>query len=49
MSEERGAARGTVEERLVAAENRLARLDIESVYGYLYDSKQGDAWATLFT
>lgn len=37
------------EHRLRAAEDRLALLDIEGIYGYLYDSKQGSAWAALFT
>lgn len=35
--------------RLRVAEDQLALLAIEGVYGYLYDSRQGEAWAELFT
>jgi hypothetical protein len=38
-----------LEARLRAAEDRLALLDLEGAYGYLYDSRQGRLWAALFT
>lgn len=38
-----------LEQRLGVAEDRLALLDLEGAYGHLYDSRQSDLWAALFT
>lgn len=40
---------GNLEKRLQVAEDRLAILELEGVYGYAYDSCQGELWASLFT
>ena len=38
-----------IEQRLEAAEDRLALLDLEGEYGFLYDSRQSRLWSELFT
>lgn len=38
-----------IEQRLQMAEDLLALHGIEGLYGCLYDSRQADAWAALFT
>ncbi len=38
-----------IEQRLEAAEDRLALLDLEGEYGFLYDSRQSGPWSELFT
>jgi uncharacterized protein (TIGR02246 family) len=40
---------GAVEERLRAAEDRLAIIELEGAYARAYDDHDGDAWAALFT
>ena len=35
--------------RLAAVEDRLALLDLEGAYARTFDSRDGDAWAALFT
>jgi len=38
-----------LESRLQEVEHRLAIIEIEGQYSMLFDSKQGEAWADLFT
>lgn len=38
-----------LEARLRAAEDQLELLALEGIYGYAYDSRQGELWASLFT
>lgn len=38
-----------LEQRLRAAEDKLELFGLEGLYGYAYDSRQGQLWASLFT
>jgi hypothetical protein len=38
-----------LETRLRAAEDQLELLALEGIYGYAYDSRQAELWASLFT
>ena len=38
-----------MEHRLRAVEDRLALLELEGAYARAFDSRDGDAWAALFT
>lgn len=38
-----------LEQRLLAAEDKLELLALEGLYGHAYDSRQGQLWASLFT
>lgn len=38
----------SLESRVRAVEDRLALMDLEGLYGRLYDSRDAEAWASLF-